>query len=544
MKKNNKKHILVLLLALFCLADISTVVSATDVGNTFSSGGFSSSHSSSHSSYSGGYSSSSSGDGGIIDLVVDLIFDIIQAIFFLPLPINIAIFLLIVYFVKKSNTNYKATLEKRKIETNMASNYEINELQNEIEKDLEQIRKDDIRFSKFEFESYTKELYLMVEEARERQDCSVLANYVSKEYLEKVETEINILKNKDMHEVFDGQEFLSAEIKDIIFNESHQEILIELFINEKNSIIGNNRDRNSLIKRKNKAIELTFKRNNGVVTNDTRLSVSNCQVCGAPNSIEDNGVCEYCGSNLAVDYTGWVLTNEKIIKERRSIYFQKYSSGLLAIHNNEEQIVSQVQEHDETFNLEEFEAYVSESFIAVQEGWENRDMLSVRKFESDELYRTHKQQIQEYIDKEEYPFLENQQINDIHLNEFTVDGKNEYINVIVDCNLQVFSKNKEGHIISGSDKFKNNGYKLRFKRALGVKSKSQTTASCPKCGAPLEFGESGECMYCQSFVTNGEHGWVLDNYEGLYQFRKNNANYQKTIFEKMKVKRAEQQSVK
>ncbi len=501
-------------------------VQAADVGNSFSSGGFSS-------SYSG---SSSSGD------LSGSIFDIIYIILYLPFPLNIMVIGLMIYFVvvAQQKTNYN--VKKNQIKRNVKSNQHVNMHKQEIIKDLIEIRENDPSFSKFEFESYAKELYLMIEEAIESQDTSKISNYVNPELLKNFEQYINQIKSQGKHNIFDGQEFLSSEIKDIVFDPEYQKIVLELFINEKTLIINDNKKVPNNINRINKVVELEFVRKSNMKTNDARLSVTNCQTCGAPNSIEASGSCQYCGTNLVNDYSGWVLMNERKLGEKESLYYKMYSSGVLSIHNHEQKTVEQVLQVDKLFNQEEFEQYVAESFIAVQEGWENRDMESVRKFESDELFRTHRQQIQEYIDKKQYPYLENQEINDIHLNEFIIDGKNEYLNVIVDCNLQVFLKDASGKIIDGNESFKNNGYKLRYKRAVGVESQKIELATCPNCGAPLEFGESGACAYCQSFVTNGEHGWVLDNYEALYQFKNGNINYRKSVYEKMKLKQEEQKN--
>ncbi len=504
-------------------------VQAADVGNSFSSGGFSSSYS--------GSSSSSSGD------IFELFFDILYMILYLPFPLNIIIIGLMIYSLvfAQRKTNYN--VKKSQINKNVRSNRHISMHKQEMINDLIEIRENDPSFSKYEFESYAKELYLMIEEAIESQDTSKISNYINPELLSNFQQYIDQVKSQGKHIIFDGQEFLSSEIKDIIFSEEYQKIILELFINEKTLIIKNNKNMPTKINRINKVVELEFVRKSSMKTNDTRLSVTNCQTCGAPNSIEVSGSCQYCGTNLVNDYSGWVLMNEKKIGEKESLYYKMYSSGVLSIHNHEQETVEQVLQVDDSFNQEEFEQYVAESFIAVQEGWENRDMESVRKFESDELFRTHRQQIQEYIDKKQYPYLENQEINDIHLNEFIIDGKNEYLNVIVDCNLQVFLKDASGKIIDGNQSFKNNGYKLRYKRAAGVQSQKIELATCPNCGAPLEFGESGACAYCQSFVTNGEHGWVLDNYEALYQFKKGNLNYRKSVYEKMQLKQEEQKNV-
>ena len=38
---------------------------------------------------------------------------------------------------------------------------------------------------------------------------------------------------------------------------------------------------------------------------------------------------------------------------------------------------------------------------------------------------------------------------------------------------------------------------------------------CPNCGAPTEITSSGQCPYCGSVVTNGEHDWVLTDIHSI-----------------------------
>ena len=62
-------------------------------------------------------------------------------------------------------------------------------------------------------------------------------------------------------------------------------------------------------------------------------------------------------------------------------------------------------------------------------------------------------------------------------------------------------------------------YRLTFIRKAGVKTKqgkeSKSTTNCPNCGAPTEITSSGQCEYCGSVITTGEHDWVLANLEGV-----------------------------
>ena len=56
-------------------------------------------------------------------------------------------------------------------------------------------------------------------------------------------------------------------------------------------------------------------------------------------------------------------------------------------------------------------------------------------------------------------------------------------------------------------------YEMVFNRKAGVKTdpgkKGNTITNCPNCGAPTEITSSGQCAYCGSVITNGEHDWVL-----------------------------------
>ena len=41
-----------------------------------------------------------------------------------------------------------------------------------------------------------------------------------------------------------------------------------------------------------------------------------------------------------------------------------------------------------------------------------------------------------------------------------------------------------------------------------------STTNCPNCGAPTQITSAGQCEYCGSVITTGEHDWVLSGLEG------------------------------
>ncbi|MEG2351241.1 MAG: hypothetical protein RSB54_00995, partial [Bacilli bacterium] len=58
-------------------------------------------------------------------------------------------------------------------------------------------------------------------------------------------------------------------------------------------------------------------------------------------------------------------------------------------------------------------------------------------------------------------------------------------------------------------------YLMTFNRKVGVKTNpgtsNKSTTNCPNCGAPTEITSAGQCSYCSSVITTGEHDWVLSN---------------------------------
>ena len=58
-------------------------------------------------------------------------------------------------------------------------------------------------------------------------------------------------------------------------------------------------------------------------------------------------------------------------------------------------------------------------------------------------------------------------------------------------------------------------YDMTFNRKKGVLTEAgksnKSTTNCPNCGAPTEITSSGQCEYCRSIITTGEHDWVLSN---------------------------------
>lgn len=487
--KKYKRYIPILIFVLLLTVAIAPAFLASgDVGN----------------SYSGGVSSSSgSNDSDGLAALFYYLFYIIQL---LPFPFDIIVTGAIIVAVVISS-NRKREDKIRTVNTGITFNDELV---------VTKVKAIDPNFSKYAFITYVKEAIIGCQEAIEAKDLTMVYPFSTPNFSKSLES---VIKNPNTS-YYQGQEILDVSFKKYQKSTTHDIIIVEAFVSEyryqlsaDNQVVSG-----SKTNRINEIFEMKFKRQIGQITPaNGELSVSNCPKCGAPNGISSTGECSYCGSLVSNGQYSFILDSILQIPERNSIYYQKYHSGKLHTLNHEAEVVEEIQLIDPNFKLVPFEEFASTAIIEIQEAWEKRDMRLIRKFESDDLFKVHQMQIQEFIDKEEYPVIDDQKILDVNLNRFEVDGKYEYLTVIFQMHLKVYVKDKAGNVIVGNHKKdRKNGYAVRFKRSAGVLTKEGIDIkNCPNCGAPIELTEVGKCSYCESQVTSGEHGWVVDSYDAV-----------------------------
>ena len=193
-------------------------------------------------------------------------------------------------------------------------------------------------------------------------------------------------------------------------------------------------------------------------------------------------------------------------------------SGANPITAAEEQaVIDSIRAADPDFAAEQFKTHAGDVILRVQEAWEARDFEVVRPFVSDKLYALHCRQLEEYITTKKTNHLDSQYIEKVTLAAFAADGANEVLTVRVDMSLCDYTTDDAtGNILEGVKTMRLvRAYRLEFIRSTGAKTVAGETVkahSCPHCGAPLDLNAAGRCAYCDSVVTSGQYGWVLNTY--------------------------------
>lgn len=192
-----------------------------------------------------------------------------------------------------------------------------------------------------------------------------------------------------------------------------------------------------------------------------------------------------------------------------------------SIKTNTKCIADEIRQTDPEFSEEKFLSWTKDVFVKLQAAWTARDWKIIRPFESNELFEQHNAQLQEYINNNRINMIERVAVESAELMSHKVDGDKEMVEVYLKAVMKDYiidATTKE--VVEGN---KNTDwhmkYKLTFVRKNGVKTHAGTsnksTTNCPNCGAPTEITSAGQCEYCGSVITTGEHDWVLSGLEGI-----------------------------
>ena len=121
----------------------------------------------------------------------------------------------------------------------------------------------------------------------------------------------------------------------------------------------------------------------------------------------------------------------------------------------------------------------------------------------------------EYIRLKKTNVVEKITIKHCSLHEFRQDGDKEVLIVWLNALMHDYVIDDETKKVLESDPNRDwyMKYEMVFNRKAGLKTdpgkKGTSITNCPNCGAPTEITSSGQCAYCGSVITNGEHDWVL-----------------------------------
>jgi ribosomal protein L37E len=199
------------------------------------------------------------------------------------------------------------------------------------------------------------------------------------------------------------------------------------------------------------------------------------------------------------------------------------SSANTAVKDNTDVITAAVKAVDPNFDPAEVTAMAKDTFVTLQEAWTARDWETVRTLETDDLFRLHNKQLQEYIRLGRINVMERICVNQAYLHKYEREEQYEHITVYLTTRMRDYIIDEKTKKVLMGDPNKDifGKYLMKFTRTYGITTQTASseaeTIACPHCGAPTHVTQSGKCEYCGFIIETGTHAWVLSGLDGVKQ---------------------------
>jgi predicted lipid-binding transport protein (Tim44 family) len=241
-------------------------------------------------------------------------------------------------------------------------------------------------------------------------------------------------------------------------------------------------------------------------------TASKCPNCGGLLKLNDDGVCDYCGADIASGRYDWVVTS------MTSDSFRGVSTAADAggAQMDRETGIAAIKASDPKFEEEAFRGRGQQAFYALQQAWQERDLSASRPFMSPGLYLGWSSQVQQLVDLHKKNVLDGLRLDAIDVVKVVHGTALDDVTVRVTATCADYEVDeKTGKMIFGSKSPSQFTEYWTFQRSVGVQTTGRSILDkvCPNCGAPLEINQVGECRYCKAAVTSGRFDWVLSRIE-------------------------------
>ena len=183
-------------------------------------------------------------------------------------------------------------------------------------------------------------------------------------------------------------------------------------------------------------------------------------------------------------------------------------------------ILDRIKENDEYFDLEDLKKIVKENLVEISKCILHCDSSGLMNIESKSLYDIDSIKIKNAISND---FLEEnviESVEKVSLVDCKIKDGFEHVYFrafISQRNISIIPSKNE---ITKMESYPVSTFKLiDVMRSVNVKTDPNVKANihrCPNCGAEIEINNLGKCIYCGSYIINGNTSWVINRIDDYY----------------------------
>jgi predicted lipid-binding transport protein (Tim44 family) len=266
-----------------------------------------------------------------------------------------------------------------------------------------------------------------------------------------------------------------------------------------------------------------------------------CPTCGAPLSVNADGLCTFCQAAVPGAKTDWLLVSigtpsmaavdptmdRQANREAGTLVMDAIAARAaeqpwtgrepaaprLAVRVSDG--IAVIQQHDPGFSASELVVEAREVFLKLEDSRNQLRPAEIRAMVGDVLYAREferARQMRAASRNEVRAFLD---INDVTIVDAGCTGGWDRLVVRVSAvSARSVVDLHTGHLVEGSAVPHPWSEDLLFERQSSAKSHQLTgllAHRCPVCGQPEEVSDDGFCASCGQHVTGGERDWILVN---------------------------------
>lgn len=177
---------------------------------------------------------------------------------------------------------------------------------------------------------------------------------------------------------------------------------------------------------------------------------------------------------------------------------------------------------DPAFNLPGFQAKLSNLYVQMQNGWQDKNIESLRPYFTDAMFTQMNRQLDALRRSNQTNYVEKIAVLSVEVRGFRQTGGMDTIVAELRTRITDYTLNDvTGELVSGSrnaEKFMT--YEWDLIRPTGTpteKQEAMQSITCPHCGAALSINETAKCPYCDSVISVDQHDWVISAIRGISQ---------------------------
>ena len=239
---------------------------------------------------------------------------------------------------------------------------------------------------------------------------------------------------------------------------------------------------------------------------------SRCPSCGAELRLNLDGSCAHCKASVTNGSVDWVLA-----AVQAAPFIGHYVDGLSgAAAPTVAEGIAQLKAADPNFALEAFCARVNTAFNLLQSAWCAQNLDAGRAFLSPGAYFAWRSQLETMAAEGRKNIMDQLQVLRVEPMRVVHGQVFDDLTVRITARAADYEVDGNGRIVFGDRTVRPFTEEWTFQRSVGVASSDKPGTlenTCPRCGAPVQLTQIGECRYCKAAVTSGKFDWVVSRIE-------------------------------